>query len=75
LTALESYQLDQSYHEDVALWSFNEAGELLDHRMVREDINHVPGDFAPTFESKKTTTPSMCFQLGWIQATPSRLKW
>jgi len=46
LAAVEPIGHQDGYREDVAIWSFSEAGELLDHRVVREDINRVPGDFS-----------------------------
>ena len=46
LAALEVCQCNESYREDVAVWSFDQAGELLDHRVIREGINRVPNQSA-----------------------------
>ena len=44
LAAVESGSSDASYREDVAAWTFNETGELLDHRAIREGISNDSGD-------------------------------
>ena len=33
----------KTYRDDLSFWSFDETGKLLDHRVMREGMNHLPG--------------------------------
>jgi hypothetical protein len=61
LATIESIGHQDAYHENVAVWSFNEAGELLDHQTVREDINRIPGDFAAEVRIEKANNAIYVF--------------
>jgi hypothetical protein len=37
---------DPDYREDVVVWLFSSSGELLDHRVIRENINSNPSKWA-----------------------------
>lgn len=37
---------DPNYREDVAVWLFSSSGELLEHRVIRENINSDPRKWA-----------------------------
>ena len=46
LVAIEKSAAAPSYREDVAVWLFNQVGELLDRRVVREGINRNQTEYS-----------------------------
>ena len=53
LAALEACQCDGSYRENVAVWSFDQAGKSLGHRVIREGINRAPTQSAAQIRIEK----------------------
>jgi hypothetical protein len=61
LAAIEAIGREVDYREDIAVWSFSEAGELLGHRTVREEINRVPGAHAADIRIEKANNAVYVF--------------
>jgi hypothetical protein len=50
LGALDPCQCDGGYREDVGVWSFDQAGEMIDRRIVRQGINFNQRESAAQIE-------------------------
>jgi hypothetical protein len=63
LAALDADWSD--YRESVVAWTFNQVGEMLDRRVVREEINRAPGVYAGQIQIGRSRDAIYVFS-AWI---------
>jgi hypothetical protein len=72
LATMDSGPGDIAYREDVVIWSFNERGELLDRRVIREGLNRSVNNSAAEIRIERAQDSIYLFS-AWLDRKDFKL--